>query len=135
MQVCRSYGFPKRSCPIIYTLEGTLIGDAKQFIDHVKERYGKSIAITKETAKRRTQQNMKEINEEMRKKKEGLTLGEKIEKYLNKAKKKGIIKLLDEDFFQEEVHTGISFYVRRTNLMTPDRTLNIIDEAEVSKVQ
>ena len=66
----------------------------------------------------------------MRKKKEGLTLGEKIEKHIKKAKKKGSLRLLDEDFFKEEEERGIQYYVRRTNLMTPDRTLNIIDEVE-----
>jgi hypothetical protein len=67
IKVCRSYGFKRRSCPIVYTLEGTLIGDAVQFVDYVKDRYGKAIALTKEASKRRTKQNMKAINEEMRK--------------------------------------------------------------------
>jgi hypothetical protein len=35
--------------------------------------------VTKEIQKRRTQENIAIINEEMRKKKDGLTLGEKIE--------------------------------------------------------
>jgi hypothetical protein len=38
-----------------------------QFVDYVKDRYGKAIALTKEASKRRTKQNMKAINEEMRK--------------------------------------------------------------------
>ena len=66
----------------------------------------------------------------MLQKKEGLTLGEKIEKHLKKIKKKGLISLIDDSFFGEEVERGCQFYVRRTNLMRSNRTLHIIDEIE-----
>jgi hypothetical protein len=59
-----------------------LIGDAQAFIEHVKEKYSKAISITKETQKRRTLQNINMINEYMRKKKDGMTLGEKIHSHL-----------------------------------------------------
>jgi len=39
--VCRSYGLEKKSCPIIYTLEGSLIGSGADFVEHVRERYDK----------------------------------------------------------------------------------------------
>jgi hypothetical protein len=42
----------------------------------------------------------------MRKKKEGLTLGEKIEKHLKKVKKRGLVSLIDDAFFVEEVERG-----------------------------
>jgi hypothetical protein len=51
--VCRTYGFVKRTCPLIYTLEGTLIGDGKDFVHHVRDRYGRSVAIDKDTLKAR----------------------------------------------------------------------------------
>ena len=85
--VCRSYGFEKKTCPIIYTLEGTLIGDGRDFVDHVRERYGKSLTITKENQKNRTKINVEENDERMRKLKDGETLGEKIENHLEKKKK------------------------------------------------
>jgi len=37
--VCRSYGFDKTTCPIVYTLEGKLIGDGRAFIEHVREKF------------------------------------------------------------------------------------------------
>jgi hypothetical protein len=46
---CRSYGFEKKSCPIIYTLEGTLIGDGRDFIDHVRNKFDRSLTVTKES--------------------------------------------------------------------------------------
>ena len=64
-------------------------------------------------------------------KKEGLTLGQKIEKHLKKVKKNGLVSLIGDNFFQEELDKGCKFYVRRTqDLMTDVRTLNILDEIE-----
>lgn len=52
--VCRSYGFYERTCPLVYTIEGTLIGDGANFVEHVRERYGKVLGMTKENQKKRT---------------------------------------------------------------------------------
>lgn len=39
--VIRCYGFTSReSCPLVYTIEGTCIGNASDFIEHVLEKYG-----------------------------------------------------------------------------------------------
>lgn len=89
---------------------------------------------------------MKVINEEMRKvridkikscinffalqKKEGLTLGEKIEEELNEVKKKNLVSHIDDAFYKEEHERGCQFFVRRTDLMKEKRTLHIIDEIE-----
>jgi len=71
LQVCRSFGFYENCCPLVYTIEGTLIGDGASFVEHVRERYGKVLGVTKEIQKKRTQDNIATINDEMRKKKEG----------------------------------------------------------------
>ena len=76
--VCRTYGFTNKTCPIIYTLEGTLIGDGKDFVHHVRERYGRSIVVEKDTLKARVALNEEQNYERMKKKKDGETLGEKI---------------------------------------------------------
>lgn len=47
--------------------------------------------MTKETQKKRTHDNMTLINDEIRKKQEGLTLSEKIAKSLEKIKLKNVI--------------------------------------------
>ena len=98
-------------------------------MEHVRERYGKVLGMTKENQKKRTQENMTMINEEMRKKKDGLTLGEQITKSLEKTKSKQAVSLIDDSFFKEEVEGATTFYVRRTNLLREDgRFLNIVDE-------
>lgn len=67
---------------MIYTIEGTLIGDAQNFVEHVRQKYQRAIALTKDSQKRRTMQNIKMINDKMRKKEEGLNMNEKIEEQL-----------------------------------------------------
>jgi hypothetical protein len=84
---------------LIYTIEGTLIGDGASFVEHVRDRYEKVLGMTKETQKKRTNENISMIQDEMRKKKDGLTLGEKIEKYLEKIKSKDAVSLVEDAFF------------------------------------
>jgi phage gp36-like protein len=71
-------------------LEGTLIGDGRAFVDHIRERYNKTLTITKENQKNRAKLNVDENEEKMRKKKEGDTLGVKIINHLERMKKKGV---------------------------------------------
>jgi len=130
--VCRSYGFYERSCPLIYTLEGNLIGDGAQFVEHVRDRYNKVLSMTKENQKRRTHENITMINEQMRKKKEGATLEEKIFKHLETIKKKNAIQLVNDAFYAEEKQGGNIFFVRRTNLQRDGgRTHDVVDEIEI----
>jgi len=107
--VCRSYGFDKKTCPIIYTLEGTLIGDGRDFVDHVRERYGKSLTITKESQKNRTKINVDENDKKMRKKNVGETLGEKIENHIEKKKRQEVSQLIGDSFYNEVYEKGIPF--------------------------
>ena len=44
----RSYGFYHKSVPLIFAIEGELIGDGAEFVEHVRERYAKVMGMTKE---------------------------------------------------------------------------------------
>ena len=138
--VCRSYGFAKKTCPLVYTLEGTLIGDGRNFVDHVRERYNKTLTITKENQKNRSKINIEENDERMRKKRDGDTLGVKIINHLERLKKKGVSQLIEDSFYTQDFEDGIPFYSRRTNLLRDmkvtkedaiinvNKTVNIPDE-------
>jgi hypothetical protein len=76
-----------------------LIGDGRAFVDHCREVYNKTLTITKESQKNRAKINVEENEERMRKKKEGDTLGEKIENYLEKLKKKEVSQLIEDSFY------------------------------------
>ena len=47
-QTCRSFGFYERTCPIVFTIEGDLIGDGANFVEHCRDRYSKVLGMTKE---------------------------------------------------------------------------------------
>lgn len=118
----------------MYTIEGTLIGDGASFVEHVRERFGKVLGMTKETQKKRTHENMTMINEEMRKKQEGHTLGEKIAKNLEKIKSKNVVSHIDDAFFLQEIEQDCRFYIRRTNMFRAGgRTRNIEDEVAIAQ--
>lgn len=53
----------------------------------------------------------------MRKKKDGETLGERIENYLEKLKKKNVSQLIDDSFYHETHELGIPFYLRKTDIL------------------
>jgi hypothetical protein len=90
--------------------------------------------MTKETQKKRTHENMTMINEEMRKKQEGHTLGEKIAKSLEKIKSKNVVSHIDDAFFLQEIEQDCRFYIRRTNMFRAGgRTRNIEDEVAIAQ--
>lgn len=131
--VCRSYGFDKKTCPIVYTLEGKLIGDGRAFIEHVREKFDVSQSITKDAQKNRTQLNIKENDDRIRKNKDGESLQEKIENHLTKQKKKKVAELIDDAFYEEYVEKGILFKVRRTNVLRDMPVVKKIEQDDDDK--
>ena len=88
--------------------------------------------MIKEHQDNRQKDNLRQIEELMRRRKQGMTLGEKIESHLEKVKTRNVISLLGDCFFEPVEEHGVCYQLRRTNLQRDDgRTLNIIDEIEV----
>ena len=84
----------------------------------------------------RSQANREMIEELIRSRKHGLTLKEKIERHLEKSKRKGLVSLITDSFFDEVEEAGRLLYLRRTNLQRDGgRTLNVEDEIEVEAAQ
>ena len=115
--VCRSYGFEKKSCPIIYTLEGALIGSGSDFAEHVRERFDKQVQVSKDQQKGWTKLNVLENDERMRKKNVGDTLGEQIMKNLKEVNEDQVVNLIGDAFYKLELDTGLPFQLRRTDLL------------------
>jgi len=114
---CRTYGFENSHCPIIYTLEGKLIGNGQAFQEHVKEKFDKALSVPKETQKARSKLESDQNDEKMRKKREGDTMAEKIDNVLEKLKNKGVTNLIGDCFYTLKFEAGIPFHVRKTNLL------------------
>ena len=91
-QVCRSFGFYKRTCPLVFTIEGDLIGDQVDFREHVRSRYCRTnITMAKEFHDVRYKDNMQQAEDVIRNRLNGPSLREKIAKKSEKAKKLGLI--------------------------------------------
>ena len=115
-QVCRSYGFYERHCPFVYTLQGDLIGDGSDFLEHVRNNYCRaSITPTTEQAENRKRANMKQIEELMRRR-VGLTLEEKISEHQKKIVTKNVISHINDCFYDPYEEHGQIYYLRRTDL-------------------
>ena len=90
-----------RCCPFIFTLEGEPIGDGANFVEHVRARYCRaSIQADKESQDSRAKANRDMIDELLRNRKHGLTMSEKIEKHLEKIKKKELLSHICDSFFE-----------------------------------
>ena len=90
--------------------------------------------MNKEMQDTRANANREMIEELIRSRKHGLTMKEKIERHLEKIKKKEMVTLITDSFFEEVEELGRQLYIRRTNLQREDgRTLNIVDEIEVEE--
>lgn len=116
--LCRSYGFQNSYHPLIYLLEGKLIGGLPEFKDHVKEKYdNKRLQITNEAKKARQAIIENENKEKMRKKNDGDTLCEKIDDSISKVLKKPVTYLIQDAFYNLKFEKGIPFQIRETNLL------------------
>jgi hypothetical protein len=89
--------------------------------------------------KRMRKVNEDTVNEEMRKKQDGSTLGEKIAKSLEKIKSKqdanerAVISNIDDAFFAPQLEQDCNFYLRRTNLFRPIRAKDVPDELAIAR--
>lgn len=93
-----------------------------------------NIQILKEQQESRSKENIKMIEDLMRKRKQGLTLGEKISRHLERIVKKNIVSHIGDSFYERIEEQSTEFYLRRTNLQREDgRTLNVVDEIEVEQ--
>lgn len=115
--VCRSYGFVQKSSTVVYTLEGKLIGDGRNFIEYVRDHFDTQVSVTKEQQKRRTALNIKENEERITKMKDGESMAERIEIYMDKVKKKKVAQLIDDCYYEEHIEKGVPFQVRRSNFL------------------
>lgn len=86
--------------------------------------------MTNEQQKKRTAENVEMIADQMRKKKDGLTLGEQIDHQLEKVKgKKDAISLIGDEFYSKVSEGGLTWYVRRADFIQYNgRSKHIEDE-------
>ena len=65
--ICKLFGFPKQSHPLIYFSNGEFIGDKDKFVTYVKDNFNLTFESNDKTIYNLTQENIKKINEEYNK--------------------------------------------------------------------
>lgn len=115
VSLTESYGFKRKCCPIVFTVEGELIGDSTEFYDYAQNKYGKVYRVSKDTLDLRARNNAKAINEEVRRRDKGPNIVEKIQKCLRKAKKKQLVSNY-EGHFKTVLAKGIPYKIRLTDI-------------------
>lgn len=122
-----SYGFSRKCCPIIFTVEGELIGDTREFYDYCQNKYGKIVRVGNEVTEPRAKANAQETKELVRRRDMGPNLIEKIQRVLRKAKNKKLVSNL-EGSFEQIIHNGITYKVRLTDLSK--RSVEFVEKIE-----
>lgn len=115
--LAESYGFKRKCCPIVFTVEGELIGDVSEFYDYSQNKFGKVYRVSKDTLDLRARNNTRAVKEEVRRRDKGPNVIEKIHMCLRKAKKKHLVQN-HEGYFKVIVANGIPFKVRLTDMTT-----------------
>lgn len=59
----KSYGFPAKYNPIIYTLQGELIGDAFQFMEYISKKFSFRMHVNQDDIEKRAKLNIALIQE------------------------------------------------------------------------
>lgn len=132
--VCTSYGFDLKFCPLVYTLQGDLVCEGSRFGEHLKEKYNISYNLSKDAIKNRQKENIAENELKMKERMEP-TFAEVVTKAIMEQPPKNAVTLIDDAFYQVEFDRSIPFYVRRTNMLresankkfTARRTCNVPD--------
>ena len=131
----RVYGFENVYSPIVYTLEGRLIGGAKEFQNHVKDAYDRMLKIPVEAKKARAMLLMKENNERMRRMQEGDTMCERIDKSIEDMVNSKYIHQIQDATYELVFDKGIPLYVRNTNLLRDQQVMGKNDNGDKVKLK
>ena len=100
---------------MVFTVEGQLIGDALDFQEWAKERFGREVSLPKEILIKRAKINQREINEFIRLRDHGPNLISKIKTKKAQIKQKGLVSTFD-GFFERQLVDGKPFYTRKTDM-------------------
>jgi len=65
-----------------------------------------------------------ENDERMRKKRDGYTIGERIQEELKAVQNKNACNLITDAFYKTEIESGINFYVRRADFLKKEYSNN-----------
>lgn len=138
-KLCNSYGFKEPSNPIIFTVDGKLIGDKYAFKDHVVRTYSVRGELDKNMKALISEYDKTSLENYRKKLAEGPSVKEIVKEKIKEIVQNGGIRILD-GFFEPNYDKGFEFWVRSSNMLSPftfddfDQWGESLEFAEVSEL-
>ncbi|KAL4481467.1 hypothetical protein ABPG74_007556 [Tetrahymena malaccensis] len=131
-EICRTYGFKRKINPIIFTLDGKLIGGIDQFKEMAEYKFGIDTTSLKSviTTKINMNQVEKEVAAKKKLKKGKRTLQEKIQDSLKQKYEDSTLHPV-KGIFLSDINEGLQFYVKYEERLCPEVK---IDPEQISHV-
>lgn len=117
-KTCSGYGFKEPSNPIIFTVEGKLIGDKSSFKQHVLESYSVRGELDKNLRGLISEYDKVSLENFRQKEADGPTVIETIRDRIDEIVKSGGMRIAD-GFFQECIDNAFEFSVKISQILGP----------------
>ncbi|OMJ83869.1 hypothetical protein SteCoe_15095 [Stentor coeruleus] len=117
-KICNSYGFKEPSSPIIFTVDGQLIGDKQAFKEHVLQLYSVRGELDKNLRGLISDYDRMNLENYRLKQAEGPTIEEKVKTRIKDTVNQGRMVILD-GFYEKQYDSGFEFWVKESNLLNP----------------
>lgn len=117
-KLINGFGFKKRSSPIIFTVDGKLIGDKAAFKKHVIFTYGLKSDLDPVLRSNISDFDKSNLDETRFKESRGPSLNEILKPRLLEIKSEGTTRVLEEIYIRKIDH-GLEFFVKSSEQLSP----------------
>lgn len=117
-KICNSYGFKEPSSPIIFTVDGKLIGDKQAFKEHVLQFYLVRAELDKNMRGLISDYDRMSLENYRQQAAEGPSIEQKVQCRIKEAVSQGCLVILD-GFFEKIYDAGFEFWVKNSKILNP----------------
>ena len=117
-RTCSGYGFKEASSPIVFTVDGKLIGDKHAFKEHVLQTYSVRGELDKNMRTLVSEFDKASLENHRQKLADGPSVLETVREKLQEIVGNGGMRIAD-GFFEDQVDNGFEFFVHRSQILGP----------------
>ena len=117
-KICSGYGFKESSNPIIFTVEGKLIGDKHTFKEHVLQAYSVRGELDKNMKSMISDYDKLTLENHRQKIADGPGVKEITRKNVELIIKEGGVRIID-GFFESTIDDGFEFFIKKSKILSP----------------
>lgn len=117
-RLCSSYGFKEASNPIVFTVDGKLIGDKQSFREHVLSTYSVRGELDKNMRALISEFDKTSLENSRQKAADGPSVKDQVKERLNEIVSNGNMRILD-GFFETNYDRGFQFWQKQSNMLSP----------------